>query len=542
MYKVLLVQPNNDKNASNSAASLQSAIRRDGRFTCRTADLSSFGNSMDADVDVILLNSFGQNVELTDKQKMDFTQWVEKGGVLICCNRSLNIICDVAGVNADIYKVDDAGVMEWISNGREELTGNLPGMSLNDSNYLINLDKNTEGIETLYESCWRMKRYPTVFTVAREQGLCIYLGAGLSESTWKSASFVKLVLRLAAFGCGFHTTKKQLNFGILGYGGEFRMGLLHSQWIDSVSGLRTVAVCDNDPLRIQAARQELPGLEGYYTDLDDMLKMKEVDVIVNILPHHLHAPLSMKCLLAGKHVICEKPFCLNLDEADKMIELAEEKNLMLSIFHNRRWDSDYLTIKEIIRQGLIGDIFHIEGSTGGFNHPGHSWRSDPDISGGIMYDFGSHFVDWILNLVDSPIEQILGDMQKRVWHSVGNADYGSAWLRFENGATANLEVSNISACKRPKWRILGTKGSIEIPVGGELIILVSNVKGIRQETRMKAYTSPVAGLSYYQNIAGHMFYGDALGVTAQDGKRVIGVLQTIHESWKQKKSLPPLVR
>ena len=127
--------------------------------------------------------------------------------------------------------------------------------------------------------------------------------------------------------------------------------------------------------------------------------------------------------------------------------------------HNRRWDGDYLTIRDLIGRGLIGDIFHIECGQGNFSHPGFWWRSDRAISGGVMHDWGAHFLDWILNLVPSKITQVTGDFQKRVWNAVTNEDHGQAYIRFENGVTADYWISSIAAISRPKWLILGTKGS-----------------------------------------------------------------------------------
>ncbi len=80
--------------------------------------------------------------------------------------------------------------------------------------------------------------------------------------------------------------------------------------------------------------------------------------------------MTLKCLQAGKHVVLEKPFCITVAEANAMIDMAREKRLMLSLFHNRRWDGDYLTIRDIIDRGLIGEVFHIECGQAGYRSPG----------------------------------------------------------------------------------------------------------------------------------------------------------------------------
>ena len=284
------------------------------------------------------------------------------------------------------------------------------------------------------------------------------------------------------------------------------MGRGHGGWINETKGMQTVAMCDANPARLDAARQELPNLAGYFTKLDDMLKLPDLDLIVDILPHNQHAPTALECLKAGKNVILEKPFCITIDEANQMIDTAHAKNLMLSLFHNRRWDGDYLTIRDIVDRGLIGDIFHIECGGGSYGHPGFWWRSDKAISGGVMYDWGAHFIDWVLNLIPSKISQVTGDFQKRVWNSVSSEDHGEAWIRFENGVTADYWTSQIAALSRPKWLILGTKGAIRADWKDELE-LVTYANGIRQDSQVKVTLPGYGSVQYYRNVADHLLMG-----------------------------------
>ncbi|MHB1458673.1 MAG: Gfo/Idh/MocA family protein, partial [Armatimonadota bacterium] len=296
--------------------------------------------------------------------------------------------------------------------------------------------------------------------------------------------------------------------------------------------------CDTNAARVEAAKTEFPNLAGYFTDLDEMLKMKDLDLVVNILPHNVHYCTTIKCLEAGKHVVLEKPFCVTVEEANSMIDTAKAKGVMLSLFHNRRWDGDYLSIRDMIDRGLIGDIFHIEAGGGGYGHPGFWWRSDKEISGGTMYDWGAHFLDWILNMVPSKVTQVMGDFQKRVWNSVTNEDHGQAYIRFENGVTADYMTSSIAAISRPKWTILGTKGAIQSD-WDEMIHLVSYASGIKLDSKTKSSLPGYGCTQYYRNVADHLLMDEELAVKPEQARRVIGVIDAAQRSSEQGVSVPP---
>ena len=355
------------------------------------------------------------------------------------------------------------------------LTTRMPDFSIYDEMYqLQGFDPSQATV--LASTTWQSKAMPMAYVRPYGQGRVAYLALGHTMQAWRHPEFRELLVRAVAWTAGAELTHATVRCGLLGYGPAFNMGKGHAGWINATPGMQTVAMCDANPARVEAARQELPGLQGYFTDANQMLAMPDLDLVVVILPHNLHAPWAIKCVEAGKHVVLEKPFCITLQEANAMIDAARAQGRMLSVFHNRRWDGDYLTIQDIVARGLIGDIFHIECGGGSYAHPGFWWRSDKAISGGVMHDWGAHFLDWILNLVPAKITQVTGDLQKRVWHAVTNEDHGEAFIRFENGVTVDYMTSSIAASSRPKWRILGTQGAIEANWGDE-IKLVSLVSG-----------------------------------------------------------------
>jgi len=326
---------------------------------------------------------------------------------------------------------------------------------------------------------------------------------------------------------------KLVRFGIVGYGGAFNMGRGHANWINAMPGLQTVAVCDPDRARLKVATEELPGVETY-TSLADMLRKAPVDNCVIITPHNTHAPLALQCLKAGKGVILEKPFCLTIKEATAMIDAAREAKAMLTVFHNRRFDGDFMALKAAIDKGLIGDLFHVEQYGGGYGHPGYWWRADKVISGGAFYDWGAHFLDWLLNIVPGPMLSVTGYFHKRVWTDVTNEDQVEATIRFHSGCVANIQMSHLSMAGKPRWRVLGTKGAI-VDQGGHFM-LYTEVDGVRVEGKIPYAKSTWE--KYYENIGDHLLRGKPLNVLPEQARRVIAIMELAEKSSRSGKAEP----
>jgi predicted dehydrogenase len=329
-------------------------------------------------------------------------------------------------------------------------------------------------------------------------------------------------------------TRKTVRGAVIGYGSAFNMGRAHASWMNA-AGMLTVAACDVDPKRMEAAAQDFPTIRTY-TDIKKLLKDDEVDLCVVILPHNLHAEVAVQCAEAGKHVIVEKPMCITVAEADAMIEAAKKSAVMLSVFHNRRHDGDYRALREVLQKGVIGDVFQIEAGGGHYGHPGHWWRADKKISGGAMYDWGAHFLDWILNLVPGKVAGVNGYFQKRVWMDVTNEDHTLVIIRFENGCVAELEQSSLDRAPKPRWRILGTKGAL-VDMGGDAFTVHAELDGYPATLRVPYQKSDWQ--AYYTNIAAHLMGGAELEVKPEEARRVIAVMEAAERSAKSGKTEKP---
>jgi len=324
----------------------------------------------------------------------------------------------------------------------------------------------------------------------------------------------------------------QVRCAIVGYGPAFNMGKYHADFINSNRGMKMVAVCDPVPERLDAAEEEFPGVVTY-RKLGDMLADCDFDLAVIITPHNTHARLAMQCLNGGKHVVVEKPMCVSAKEARAMLDAAKAAKVMLSVFHNRRWDADYLTIREVVKQGLIGEIFDVQCYMGNWSPPRDWWRTDKKISGGAFFDWGAHMLDWVLQLVDKPIVDVTGFFQKRVWKKVSNEDQVRAIIRFADNVQADVTISSIARLGRAKWLILGDKGAIEGQWSGDAITVGTELDGLA--TTLQVPNLPAAREQYYKNIAAHLLRGAELICKPEQSAMTIAVMDAAEKSAKSGK-------
>lgn len=137
--------------------------------------------------------------------------------------------------------------------------------------------------------------------------------------------------------------------GVVGYGGAFNMGQTHLNSMARHARMEVAAVCELDAARRKVAESDFPGVQTY-ARVGDMLKRADLDLVTIITPHNTHAPLAIQCLNAGVNVVCEKPLAITSSEVKDMIKAAKNNKVMLSTFHNRRWDGDFQTLRDLVRK------------------------------------------------------------------------------------------------------------------------------------------------------------------------------------------------
>jgi predicted dehydrogenase len=333
---------------------------------------------------------------------------------------------------------------------------------------------------------------------------------------------------------------KEIKVGVIGYGGAFNMGKAHLLEMKK-AGMTPVAVAEIDKERLKIAQDDFPGIE-IYSSVAAMLKKSDVNLITIITPHNTHAKLALQCLKAGKSVCCEKPLAITTAECDAMIDAAKKNKVVLSTYHNRHWDGCIQNaVKQIKDKGVIGDIIRIEIHMGNYAKPKDWWRSSKEISGGILYDWGVHLLEYSLQLIDGKLLEVSGFAKQGHWQTKWekdtNEDEGFLVTRFDNGKWLTLNISSIDANSKSNDRgwleITGEKGTY-IFDGGTYKIITPKGKELKTTTGNNPESE---GWRYYQNVADHFVKGEKLVITGEWARRPIHILDLAVKSAQQRKSI-----
>ncbi|MCX7846995.1 MAG: Gfo/Idh/MocA family oxidoreductase [bacterium] len=331
-----------------------------------------------------------------------------------------------------------------------------------------------------------------------------------------------------------------ITVGVIGYGGAFNMGKHHLE-LAAQAGMRPLAVAEIDPQRLDAAKKDFPGIETY-SSTSAMLKKSDVKLVIIITPHNSHAPLALQCLNAGRHVVVEKPLAITTAQCDAMIAAAKKNHVMLSTYHNRHWDGSIVEALRHVKAGTIGSIVRIEAHIGSYAKPADWWRSSKKISGGILYDWGVHLLEYCLQLINAKITEVVGFATRGVWapftpyKNDTNEDEATAIVRFSNGAFVNLRISHLDLNPKPALlEITGTKGTYLMDHSWFEIITPQNGKTVR----VRGNNPPSDYSQFYKNIADHLTHHAPLIITPEWARRPIHILDLADQSARKGKALKP---
>ena len=394
-----------------------------------------------------------------------------------------------------------------------------------------------------------LRDFAAVVETPRGAGRVVACGLGNTDAALRTPEVAQLLAR--ALRPDLHCCGRNIGVGIVGYGPLGAMGYHHGLGVTRTEGLELVAVVDPNVERRKTAETDFPGVRTY-ASVSELVSDDDVEVALVATPPAHHVALTLALLRAGKHVACEKPLCLTVAEADQIIATAAASRRMLTVHQNRRWDPDFVALRRAVGAGLLGEIFNVETFVGGYAHPCRTWHSDTAVSGGAGYDWGSHHVDWVLQLIAGMPRIVQAHGHKRVWHDVTNLDQIRVRMTWPDGREAEFLQSDIAAVRRPKFYVQGTAGTL---VGSYRTITLEHIEPGRgyvatqahhaeapaelllaryesgygiSETRLPpAVEQPFA---FHRNLADHLHLGEPLAVTPASVRRVIGVLEAAQRS------------
>ena len=243
-----------------------------------------------------------------------------------------------------------------------------------------------------------------------------------------------------------------MKMGIIGYGG---MAGWHRAKIDTIDGLEIAGVWDID----QAAREKAieKGLTVYQSQ-EELLSQKDIELILVATPNDVHRSIAIEAMRAGKHVVCEKPVAMSSQELAEMWKVSEETGRFFTVHQNRRWDEDFLTVKKILDEHTLGDVYRIESRVHGSRGIPGDWRGQKEYGGGMVLDWGVHLLDQIMLLKEgTPLTHVYSWLT-----NVTNQDVDDGFttmLTFADGLQVLVEVGTSNFANLPRWYVLGDNGT-----------------------------------------------------------------------------------
>lgn len=344
---------------------------------------------------------------------------------------------------------------------------------------------------------------------------------------------------------------KKLSIAIVGFGG---MAHYHAERFKNLGIYEIKGIFDIDKNVIEKAL-----LDGYkvYNNAQEICNDKSVEAVLITTPNDNHIYYTELFAKAKKHILCEKPIGMSTQECTKMYKVARENNVIFMVNQNRRWDKDYLTIKEIIDKNMVGEVYRIESRVMGSNGVPGEWRKELKHGGGMMLDWGVHLIDQLNLLDNSGIEYVYCNMSYQEGLEV--EDGFRLDIKFKSGLFAEITVDTNCYEPLPRWLVYGKNGTAVVKnwsLEGGIIYpnensayIVEGMKAGNGFTKTMAYRDNtnkvecglpelnVDGDTLYKNFYNSILGLDTPTVKEEQVRAVFNVMESAFEAFKHGKTI-----
>ena len=249
-----------------------------------------------------------------------------------------------------------------------------------------------------------------------------------------------------------------LRVGLVGFG--LGGAIFHAPLIDSLPAFALTAIVTSNPERRAQAARSYPNAAILASADELWQRAGDFDVAIIASPNRAHVPQALAALEAGLAVVVDKPLATSAQDARMLIAQAARRHRPLTVFHNRRWDGDFLTVRKLIADGSLGDVWRFESRFERWRpSPRPGWREggDPENGGGLLFDLGSHLIDQALMLF-GPVRRVRGELKRRR-PGVEVDDDAFVALEHEAGPVSHLWMSSVAAQAGPRFRVLGSRAA-----------------------------------------------------------------------------------
>ncbi|HEV2238191.1 MAG TPA: Gfo/Idh/MocA family oxidoreductase [Ktedonobacterales bacterium] len=252
-----------------------------------------------------------------------------------------------------------------------------------------------------------------------------------------------------------------LRVGVVGYG--LAGSVFHAPLIAATPGLRVAAIVTGDPARQARARADYPGATIHATTAELLAQPGALDLVVVAAPNRAHVTVGLAALEAGLPIVVDKPVAASVAEAERLRDAAHRAGKLFTVFQNRRWDNDFLTLRHLIAAGALGRMVRLESRFERYRPElkPDAWRerADPNEGGGLLFDLGAHLIDQARVLFGQPVSVYAESDARRGGAAVDDDTFVA--LRFAGGEVAHLWASVMPREPGPRYRAVGMRGIYE---------------------------------------------------------------------------------